>query len=132
MDRVGRKSNRAPRSFMPKALAAAAALALAVGMGLLGGHLLGAGEQRVTVHLSLEAPEARSVSVVGDWNQWDPGVHRLEDHNQDGIWEIEITIDRDRLYQYQFIVDDSRWTPDPKAPVQVDDGFGGENSVLDV
>ncbi len=100
-------------------------------------HLSSAGpagpqENTVTVHLRLEAPSAQTVSVVGDWNQWDPEASVMRDTDEDGIWEIRLELEKDQVYQYQFIINDDRWVPDPQAPVQVDDGFGGTNSVLDV
>jgi len=32
-------------------------------------------------------------------------------------------------HQYAFVVDGTRWVPDPTAPA-IDDGFGRRNSVL--
>lgn len=88
--------------------------------------------EAVIVRLQLEAPQAQSVAVVGDWNEWDPEAHRLSDANDDGIWEIEIEVTPDQEYRYQFLLDGESWVPDPSAPITVDDGFGGENSVLNV
>jgi AMP-activated protein kinase-like protein len=86
----------------------------------------------VEVHLVLEAPSAQSVSVVGDWNAWEPGTEHLADPDGDGRWEITIQVERGGEYRYQFVVDDSNWMSDPEAPLQVTDGFGGTNSVLDI
>jgi len=33
-------------------------------------------------------------------------------------------------HQYQFVVDGRTWRPDSTAHAQVDDGFGGTNSVI--
>src|SRR5204862_6238922 len=33
------------------------------------------------------APNAESVSVIGDWNGWNPSTHRLEARGGSGIWE---------------------------------------------
>src|SRR4051812_18333982 len=52
----------------------------------LGAHLAerdgGAG-----VRFAVWAPNARSVSVVGDFNGWRPGVHPLRPVGASGIWE---------------------------------------------
>ncbi len=115
------------------ATAAAAMLVLVLGaVLLLRLSSIGPAENTVTVHLRLEAPSAQTVSVVGDWNQWDPEANVMRDTDEDGIWEIRLELEEDQVYQYQFIINDDRWVPDPQAPVQVDDGFGGTNSVLDV
>lgn len=86
----------------------------------------------VTVRLELRAPQAQRVAVVGDWNGWDPETHPMTDADGDGIWHIEIEIAPDGEYQYQFLINGERWIPDPESPMKVDDGFGGENSVLNI
>jgi hypothetical protein len=86
----------------------------------------------VGVHLVLEAPGARSVAVVGDWNGWETDSQHLVDSDGDGVWEIRFSVERDREYQYQFVVDDERWVHDPRSSLLVDDGFGGVNSILDI
>jgi hypothetical protein len=50
----------------------------------------------------------------------------------DGVWEIEIPLKKGEEHQYQFLVDGESWIPDPEAPLQVGDGFGGVNSVLQI
>lgn len=87
---------------------------------------------QVTVRLYLEAPRASAVSVVGDWNGWDPSAHRLSDRDGDGVWEIVIRLEPGREYRYQFLIDGERWIADPNAPLKVEDGFGGTDSVLHI
>ena len=111
--------------------AAAAVLVLATSLTTVAVMRPGVTNQ-VEVHLVLEAPTARSVSVVGDWNAWEPDVQRLMDPDRDGKWEITIKVERDGEYRYQFIVDGETWVSDPAAPLQVQDGFGGTNSVLNI
>ena len=86
----------------------------------------------ILVRLVLEAPEARSVTVAADWNQWKPETQPLSDEDGDGIWEIHLRLQRGKDYQYQFVIDGSRWVADPGARVQIDDGFGGVNSLLNI
>jgi 1,4-alpha-glucan branching enzyme len=38
-------------------------------------------------YFAVWAPNARAVSVIGDWNRWQPGRHRLAPHGMSGIWE---------------------------------------------
>jgi 1,4-alpha-glucan branching enzyme len=52
----------------------------------LGAHLIEVDGAPGT-HFAVWAPNARAVSVIGDWNGWQPGRHRLEPHASSGIWE---------------------------------------------
>jgi hypothetical protein len=89
-------------------------------------------QEVITVHLTLEAPEAESVAVVGDWNGWDPEKNRMSDTDKDGIWELRLKLEKGEEYQYQFLINGKKWIPDPDAPLRVEDGFGGTNSVLNI
>jgi 1,4-alpha-glucan branching enzyme len=80
----------------------------------------------------INMPDATSVSVVGDWNSWNPEADILSDPDGDGIWEIRIRLDKNNEYRYQFLINGRDWIPDPASPLQVDDGFGGINSVLEI
>ena len=110
--------------------AAAAVLMIALG-SFLAGYLAGgqgASEQVVRVHLTLQAPAAAQVAVVGDWNGWNPKAQPMK--RQDGKWEIILDLERGRSYQYQFLIDGKEWIPDPNNLVKVDNGFGGKNSLI--
>ena len=111
--------------------AAAAVLMLATSLTTIALMRPRMGDQ-VEVHLVLEAPAAQSVSVVGDWNAWEPGAQHLVDSDGDGKWEITIQVESGGEYRYQFIVDEESWISDPAAPLQVHDGFGGTNSILNI
>ncbi|HKI00142.1 MAG TPA: 1,4-alpha-glucan branching protein GlgB [Terriglobales bacterium] len=52
----------------------------------MGAHPFTHNGQAGTV-FSVWAPNARSVSVVGSFNGWDPKTHRLEPRGSSGIWE---------------------------------------------
>jgi hypothetical protein len=127
---AGPRRKPAPASAATRRLrlvAAAAVVVVAVATGLIMGR--GQGDV-VTVRLTLEAPGARRVSVVGDWNGWKPDADRLVERARRGVWEGTVRLRRLREYRYQFLVDGERWVPDPAAPVSIDDGFGSRSSVL--
>ena len=75
------------------------------------------------------APGVGSVNVTGDFLSWDPEGVPLEDVRGTGIWTADVAL-TPGVYQYAFIVDGTRWQPDPRAISQVSDGFGQVNSVL--
>ncbi|MGE0547214.1 MAG: 1,4-alpha-glucan branching protein GlgB [Kofleriaceae bacterium] len=48
---------------------------------------LGAHVQASGTYFAVWAPNAREVSVIGDWNGWRAGVDRLSSRESSGIWE---------------------------------------------
>ena len=76
-------------------------------------------------------PGARSVEVVGSFNDWSRGTLHLNDDNGDGIWHAKAVLPAGQ-HEYMFVVDGERWVPDPLAGRYVDDGFGAgqQNSLL--
>ena len=86
------------------------------------------GRDTVFVRFELAAPTARSASVAGSFNAWDPGALPMV-RSASGVWTVTIPLQVGE-HQYQFVVDGARWEPDPSAHAQVDDGFGGTNSVI--
>jgi Glycogen recognition site of AMP-activated protein kinase len=87
-------------------------------------------EPKVFVRLVLLQPGARSVSVAGDFNGWDPAQTKLE-RSEGGVWTATIPLKPGR-YQYMFVIDGKQWIADPLAPEETTDGFGAQNAVLDV
>jgi 1,4-alpha-glucan branching enzyme len=75
----------------------------------------------------LRAPEAGAVSLVADFNGWDPAANPLSGGG-DGWWEGRISMP-EGSFQYAYWVDGNLVTP-PEADVTVDDGFGGQNGML--
>lgn len=82
----------------------------------------------VYVEFVLEAPDAGSVAVAGDFTGWDPEI-ALEDPDGDGVWSGRARLGPG-VHEYMFVVDGSEWVTDPYAPRYADDGFGNRNAVL--
>jgi 1,4-alpha-glucan branching enzyme len=56
------------------------------------------------VRFAVWAPNARRVSVVGDWNRWDGRVHPMRLHPGNGIWEIFLPgLQAGALYKYEIL-----------------------------
>jgi hypothetical protein len=89
----------------------------------------GPGESAVTVRLSFYAPQARAVSVAGDFNKWKTDADEMK--GTDGMWSIDLQL-RPGVYSYSFVVDGKSWVADPGAQSYADDGFGARNAVLRV
>ena len=79
------------------------------------------------VQFLLAAPEARSVSLAGDFNRWDPAATPLTP-GTDGVWSVVVPLARG-AFAYSFIVDGREWRADPVTPAASDD-FGRPSSVL--
>ncbi len=77
----------------------------------------------------LRAPGAERVSVVGDFNGWDPAAAPLS-RAGDGWWETSLRLPAG-VHEYAYLVDGRPVTP-PEAEATVPDGFGGRNALLRV
>lgn len=73
------------------------------------------------------APTASRVSLVGDFNAWDP--ERTPMARTGGTWTVTLPLEPGR-HLYSFVVDGTQWLPDPSAPLAPEDGFGHSNSVV--
>lgn len=77
----------------------------------------------------LVAPQAASVSLVGDFNDWDPARSPMQTAH--GVWATVVPLAPGR-YRYAFLVNGSEWRADPGAPAAKDDEFGTPSSVVTV
>jgi 1,4-alpha-glucan branching enzyme len=69
----------------------------------LGAHLI-EHEGAAGVHFAVWAPNARRVSVVGDFNEWDGRRHPMRNRGDTGVWEIFIPdIGEGRTYKYEIV-----------------------------
>jgi 1,4-alpha-glucan branching enzyme len=67
---------------------------------VLGAHPITVAGKNGTL-FAVWAPEAKAVSVVGDFNLWDPRKHRMRPHRRSGIWECFVPgISPGALYKY--------------------------------
>jgi hypothetical protein len=75
------------------------------------------------VRLMFDAPNAQRVQVAGDFNGWGASPIALEQDERSRRWSVTLALHSGE-HRYAFVVDDTRWTPDPRAgrTVQGDDG----------
>jgi hypothetical protein len=76
------------------------------------------------------APRAGSVSLVGDFNDWDSQRTPMTSTGG-GVWTTVLPLAPGR-YRYAFLIDGSEWLADPSAPAAGSDGFGAPSSVVTV
>ena len=79
---------------------------------VLGAHVVGQG-----VRFAVWAPNARSVSVVGDFNDWDTARAPMRQHAEAGVWEVVVPgVQTGALYQFALMDADGQplpWKADP-------------------
>ena len=80
------------------------------------------------IRFQLLYPEADTISIAGNFNNWDPSIHFLSE-DQAGHWSIMLPLSKGR-YQYQFVINQKIRIPDPGAEMMIDDGFGQKNSLF--
>jgi hypothetical protein len=76
------------------------------------------------------APGAASVSLVGDFNDWDARLSPMRADRDGRLWTVTIPLPAGR-HRYAFLVNGARWLADPSAPRAPDD-FGTPSSVVTV
>jgi hypothetical protein len=82
------------------------------------------------VQFVLVAPDAKKVSVVGDFNGWDASHASFQaQHRGGGVWSVTAPIPVGH-HRYSFVVDDSLWVADPTAPRAIDNDYGMANSTI--
>ena len=86
-------------------------------------------EATMPVQLVFRAPTASRVSVVGDFTGWDPSKAVMTRDPASGLWSVSLAVPAGR-HVYAFLVDDSIWVRDPRAPAAPDADFGRPGSVL--
>ncbi len=76
------------------------------------------------VHFAVWAPNARRVSVVGEFNHWDGRRHPLRARGATGVWEIFLPgVVEGACYKYEILGADGAVQPLKADPV----GFGAEH-----
>jgi Glycogen recognition site of AMP-activated protein kinase len=112
-------------------LGAAAAAALAASILLVVALHRGpaAGPSRAVL-LRLVAPASSTVTVVGDFNDWNPSATPLRPGGA-GEWTVRLRLPPGR-YRYTFLVDGREWQRDPTEPPAPDDDYGAPMSVITV
>ena len=84
--------------------------------------------REVPVPVTFDAAGATSVSIVGDFNDWDSTASPLTRFGSNGPWTVTVNVMPGR-HLYAFMVD-GKFVVDPRAPRARDLDYGGDASVL--
>ncbi len=81
------------------------------------------------INFICHAPHAKAVSVVGDFNHWDPAAHPMK-HMPDRSWLLTVELKHGH-HRYAFLVD-GKTTLDPTAQGTTKDDKGERVSLVPV
>ncbi len=84
---------------------------------------------RVTFRVSKQL-WADQVALIGEFNDWDPHTHLLQQTHLDTDWHITLELEMGHSYHFRYLVDGEHWMDDDQADGYVFDAFGHVDSVV--
>jgi hypothetical protein len=88
------------------------------------------GSNKVKVSFVLPGDRvAGKVSVVGDFNGWDPASHPLR-KRANGTRSVSVSLARGRRYAFRYVTEEGSWHDDENAVDFQPNEFGGVNGVV--
>ena len=88
------------------------------------------GRSSVTFVLDREV-EATRAEVCGEWDGWAVETHPM-DRAAEGGFRLTVELPVGRAYRFRYLLDGERWENDWAADAYVPNGFGGEDSLVDL
>lgn len=77
------------------------------------------------------APDAKCVTIVGDFNNWSTTETQLK-KLKNGDFKVTLELLCDREYRFRYLIDASRWENDWFADKYVPNRYGCDDSVVAV
>ena len=82
-----------------------------------------------SIPFAFPAPDARQVSLAGDFNNWDAKATPMH-KGTNGVWHVGIALEPGR-HEYRFVAD-GVWQDDPAAQQKIPNALGTQNCVRTV
>jgi 1,4-alpha-glucan branching enzyme len=77
------------------------------------------------------ADNFNSISVVGDFNQWDPHANLFSEKEADGSYSVAVILEANNKYQFRYLADGIHWFNEAEADGEVESYYkGSKNSVI--
>jgi 1,4-alpha-glucan branching enzyme len=76
------------------------------------------------------SPSNGKVSVVGDFNGWDPHAHPLRPRSN-GTRSAVLTLPSGRRYAFRYLGEGGHWHDDETAAAFEPNGVGGVNGIIE-
>ncbi len=77
------------------------------------------------------APDAKAITVVGDFNNWDKESSKMKRH-KNGNFTATLELEKGKDYRFRYLVDGNRWENDWNADRYMPNPFGGDDSIVSV
>ena len=85
---------------------------------------------KVTFRLPKDAaPDANTVSVVGEFNDWDMTEHQMK-KLKNGDFTATVELPCNREFRFRYLIDSCRWENDWSADKYVANEHGSDDSVV--
>jgi 1,4-alpha-glucan branching enzyme len=75
-------------------------------------------------------PDANTVRIAGDFNNWQPEKTPMKKFRKDGLWKVKLPLNAG-IYRYRLVVD-GLWQQDPYNTATESNPYGELNSVVQV
>ena len=85
----------------------------------------------VKVTFTVDAKEANSAAVVGDFNNWNPGAGELN-KLKNGTFKGVFDVNKDASYEFKYVIDGTFVNESEADSYKWNEFAGAENSVLEV
>lgn len=85
---------------------------------------------KVTFRLPKEAAsDAKTVTIVGDFNNWDITENKMK-KLKNGDFTLTLDLPCNREYRFRYLIDTNRWENDWFADKYIPNDFGADDSVV--
>lgn len=84
---------------------------------------------QVEVTFVLPADSPQPLTVVGDFNQWNPTTNPFQ-RSSNGSYATTLVLDGNRRYAFRYLCRDGRWLNEGFADAFETNDFGTDNSIL--
>lgn len=83
-----------------------------------------------TVRITFAVPrKLGGVSVVGDFNDWQPHVHRLRPRSN-GTCSVAVVVDAGRRYRFRYLTETGDYLNDDASDAFEPNGFGETHGIV--
>lgn len=80
--------------------------------------------------LKKDIGQAHSIKIIGEFNNWDMNGTSMK-KLKNGDFSYSMDLDKDKAYQFRYLVDDKKWMNDECADAYLPSPFPGiDNSVI--